>query len=587
MSNYNVDWAMIAQQIESAPWGQKETVKERFCERLDIHKATLHRRIAEIKGNTKSVDREYEFDPENRLTRMIFDLKLTGEMMHLKRRELSTENCIQLLIDRGIDGAEDLYNIDEKTGEIRYKVSTVNRRLRELGYREKQPSKRIEADYANQVHMIDFSRSKYFQLWERDERSGDFMLKVSGKELHYKKSDTRLRTWIVQYMDDFSRLRKVKAYPETNESAFLGLEHLNYVYGGSSPQPPFEGGASEHPLRYLPLEMLRCDNGSFRRSRETQAAVEALGIHMPPQMPGSKGGTAKVENRFRSLWQQFELPLAVRLGDGATIWMSEYNELLEEFCIQELEKRHPVKRQETKGEVYEKSLADRRITQKTTTADMLQVACRVERRVVDAHLRVSLDNVYYSVPQYVNGIPLTGKTVAIHRNKNNELVGKLIEDNCTERFELERWEAASWGTFESFKKSPKVLREEQLDRGESRFSEDIEGKADSEHPSCLKADSPQGEIRHMPPRTEDAEVDSPFSSLPGGERTGRMFHSSLDAREFVGSRVMALGLSWRDVDSYFEGLMDEMPVSEAELSDVIKEIENDFDSGQLGRAVNS
>lgn len=319
--------------------------------------------------------------------------------------------------------------------------------------------------------------------------------------------------------------------------------------------------------------------------------MEALDITMPPQKPGSKGGTAKVENRFRSLWQQFELPLAVKLGDGATIWMSEYNELLEEFCVKELEKRHPVKRTQTKGEVYEKSLADRRITQKTTTADMLQVACRVERRVVDAHLRVSLDNVYYSVPQYVNGIPLTGKTVAIHRNKNDELVGKLIEDNCTQRFELERWEPASWGTFESFQMTPKMRREEQMEnRGEKRFLPDI-GNGDGNDAKPTPADSaersitgplPRGEVRNMPPRTVEADIDSPFDGIPKvGTPSGRMFHSVLDAREFVGVRVKALGLSWRDVDSYFEGMMDEMPVSEKELSEVISEIEEDFDDGVL------
>lgn len=558
---------MIAKQINNAPWGQKETVKMRICNRLDISKATLHRGIKPYLKSTKSVDREYEFDPDNRLCQLIFDMKLQGEMMHLKRRELSTEHCIRLLIDMGVDGADELYNIDEQTGEIRYKVSTVNRRLRELGYREKQPSKRIEADYANQVHMIDFSRSKYFQLFERDQRTGDYMMVVSGRELHYKKSDTRLRTWIVQYMDDFSRLRKVKAYPETNESAFLGLEHLNYVFTDDG----------EHPLHYLPLEMLRCDNGSFRRSRETQAAMQALEITMPAQMPGSKGGTAKVENRFKSLWQQFELPLAVRLGDGARIWLSEYNELLQEFCLNELEDAHPVYRKQSKGEMYEKSLSDRRIVQKTTDADMIRIACRVERRVVDAHLRVSLDNEYYSVPQYVNGIPLTGKTVAIHRNKYGELTGKLIEDDCTASFELTEWTPARWGTFESFQKTPKMRREDQFNRSKNRFSDDIERSTDSEP---RKEPTPQKKsIQYLPPRTQGTEPDSPFAET--SNRGGRVFRSALDARAWIGTRVQAIGLRFTDVDSYFEQVLADLPVSEAELQEIVNRVYEDFDRGHL------
>lgn len=607
MSNYNADWAMIAQQINNAEWGQKEVVKQRFCDRLGIDRSTLHRYLARVQGKQKTIDRGFSFDPENRLCRMIFDMKIQGEMMHLKRRELATEECIKLLIDMGVEGSDELYSIDNETGEIRYKVSTVNRRLRDMGFRDPQPSKRIEADYANQVHMIDFSRSKYFQLWERDERTGEYKLKVSGKELHYKKSDTRLRTWIVQYMDDFSRLRKVRAYPETNESAFLGLEHLNYVYGGSSPQPPFEGGveptpgpsrqrvatpcsSGENPLHYLPLEMLRCDNGSFRRSRETQAAMEALEITMPPQMPGSKGGTAKVENRFRSLWQQFELPLAVRIGDGGTIWMSEYNELLEEFCIKEMEKQHPVKKDQTKGDVYLSSLADRSIPQKTTDADMIRIACRIERRVVDAHLRVSVDNQYYSVPQYVAGIPTMGKTVAIHRNKYGELTGKLIEDEATQKFELTEWRAAKWGVFSSFEQTEKRKREDEMNRENTRFSDIIGESGDKHTPENSAERSVSGHlsrgessypIKRMPPRVDDVKADSAFASdeLP----TGRVFRSVLKAREYVGAHVKPIGLSWKDVDSYFDDLLNDTPILEYDIQMVLEKIYEDFDNGSQFR----
>lgn len=562
MAEINADWGYINRQIEQAPWGQTGEVVKLYANRFGVSTDTIRRELRKRFGKKREVEREVQVDPDNALIEMIFDIKLMGEMMHLKRRELSTEQCIQLLINRGYDEARNLT------------VSTVNRRLNELGYREKQPNKRIESLYANQVHMIDFSRSKYFQLWEKDD-NGDFMLTVSGKELHYKQDDTRLRTWIVQYMDDFSRLRKSRAYAETNESAFLGLDHLNYCWVPEEQDP--------HLMKYLPVEMLRCDNGSFRRSTETQTAMEEMNITMPPQMPGRKGGTAKVENRMKSLWQQFELPLAIQLGEGGRIRLSEYNELLEEFCVKEQESQHPVHRNYTKGEWYQKSLADRSKVQRTTDVDVIRVACRVEKRTVDDHLRVSLNNEYYEVPQYVDGIPTIGKQVYVHVNKYGELTGKLIDDLATHKFELTPWEPSTWGEFESFAHTDKRKKEDQFEKD----GVSLQGITGSETANVKgeKEEKKRVSYRYMEPVTErEFAADSPFTDDSGESSSGRVFNKVLDARAFVGAQIETFDLTFSQVEHYFGDMMDSTPIYENELRGVIEEIYADFDNGNL-RAV--
>lgn len=573
MALNNINWNQIAQSINNAAWGQRQAVIMRHCERLGVDRSTLYRYLQRETGVRKKVDRAVVIDPDNRILYKIMDMKLSAEMLHLAGREPDTRWILRELVRMGEPGMEQFIVFDEQgdplkdpdDGGIRVKVSTVNRRLNELGYREKQPFKRIESRYANQVHMIDFSRSKYFQLFDYDAERDDYMLVVSGKELHYKKDEHRLRTWIVQYMDDYSRLRKIRAYAETNESAFLGLDHLNYVYNG------FEA----HPLHYLPIQWLRCDNGSFRRAKETQTALEALDITMPPQMPEQKGGTAKVENRFRSLWGEFELRLASKLGgSGARLWLSEFNEELELFSLSELEKRHPFRRDMTKGEVYSQSLSDRSIQQRTTDVDVIRMACKVEYRRVDGSLRVGLNNTFYSVPQYVDGIPTIGKRIAIHINKYNELTGKLIDDLATSTFDLHEWEPAYWGEFEQFKQVHRTTREKAIKSG--KVSSPWDGRDRNIH---HHARPDTDEIEYMKPRTQQVVADSPF--IRRASDTGRVFHKALDARQFIGSRVQVLGLVFADVKPYFEQQLSELPITEASLQRTIDQIFTDYDSGKL------
>ncbi|XWN36071.1 MAG: hypothetical protein ROO71_08905 [Balneola sp.] len=567
MSSVQADWFEIKKALDRAPHGSGDQVMQRFVNRLGVSKHTIYREIRSRYGKAKEIEREVQVDPDNELIEMIFNMKIMGELMHLKRREISTENCIQILIDRGIKGADQLT------------VSTVNRRLREMQFRDKQPNKRIESRYANQVHMIDFSRSKYFQIFDYDARKDDYMLTVSGKELHYKdENNDRFRTWIVQYMDDFSRLRKVKCYAEMNESALLGLEHLRWSWLADE--------EDEHLLKYLPIEMFRSDNGAFRKAQETINAMDVMGIKLTKQMPGRKGGTAKVENRMKSLWQEFELPLALNLGQGSRIWLSEYNELVHEFTLKEHNKQHPVFKDFTKGEWYQRSLADRSQVQRTTKVDVIRVATRVETRKVDDHLRISLNNVFYEVPQYVEGLPTINQEIQIFTNKYGEYNAKFKGDPDSPVFELRVWEPSYWGEMESFAHTERRKAEDRLEADPRNVSEILEGIDEGEgqvgnESEEISLPAPQSKKpTYMSPLVDDVTADeSTFKKKV--EKKGKVYRSELDARAFVGRQIQAYGLTYGEVSTYFDGVMKGSIIYENDLLDIVKQIYDDFDNGLL------
>jgi len=213
----NLDLHALREEMDRAGHGQKRAVILRYAKALGVSPDTIYRAMRREFGKRKTKTSHPRRIPDE-LIDMVADIKLKGMKMGLKERELSTENCIQMLIEQGVEGAEHLT------------PSTVNRRLVERGFRIRDPKVRVEAKYANQEHQIDFSRSKYFQVTRYDPQRNDYLMRVSGKELHYKKNDRRLRTWLVQLKDSYSRVRILQAYAATGESALMGLEFLNFCY---------------------------------------------------------------------------------------------------------------------------------------------------------------------------------------------------------------------------------------------------------------------------------------------------------------------------------------------------------------------
>ena len=205
----------LKNELEAAGHGNKQGIYNRYAESLQVSRATLQRELRRRFGKQKSVEREQRIPQE--LIDRIADMKTEGFLLTKGggvERELSTERCIQILQDQGVPGAELLTK------------TSANRRLEESGFRRRKIPVRVEVPYANFEWQMDFSRSKYFQVHGFDQERNDYILRVSGKELHYKQDNNRLRTWLAAVKDSYSRIRDVQAFAAAGESAMIGMEML-------------------------------------------------------------------------------------------------------------------------------------------------------------------------------------------------------------------------------------------------------------------------------------------------------------------------------------------------------------------------
>lgn len=504
----------IRAELEFAGHGNKSGIISRYAGDIHVSPVTIWRSLAREFGKTRTIVREKRVSQD--LVNMVADLKLKGEGLSLKARELSTEECIKILVERNIPGAEDLT------------PGTVNRRLAESGFRLRDPKVRIEAERANQEWQIDFSRSKYFQLTGFDAKRGDWILKVSNRELHYKADDKRMRTWITQVKDSYSRLRWCLPYAATGESGFIGLDAIHQILNADPAGP--------HLMRYVP-ERLKADNGAFKKSKFNRSAMKALNIDLTNTEPGEHDSQGKVESGFAKAWQQFELPLAVRMGKGATLYLSEYGELMYERMIAEHAEEHPRFIEKTKGAVYMESI--QRHGMRETDVDVMAIACKVETRRVTQTLGVSWGGVMFEAPSFAQD-----KLVRVHQNMHGEVMAELV-DEFHEPFVLKppkEGENYNYRLIDDFEHRAHQTYRQQRKTAMAAAAENPDAAPYSE-----------GNRVFMPvaaAKIKTAEVDSPFTARPA-ERTS-IFTGRYEAKVYVGMKILEMTNRAENYEAYAE-----------------------------------
>lgn len=499
------DWSAIKRDLDSADHGMKGAVVQRHAERLGCHPVTIYREIARRFDKSKIVRREKEI-PQSLIDR-VAELKARSRQLGLGSRELATARCIQILRDMGVEGAEQLT------------VSTVNRRLREMGFWKDQPYRRIEAEFANQEHQLDWSRSKYFQLRSYDAERGDYLLEVSGRELHYKQGSDRLRTWLVQAKDSYSRLRLCRMYAAAGENALIALDFLQWCWTRE------EDG---HPMRYLP-HVLKLDNGATARRKEFRSMCEALGIEIVTSRPYHSQSQGKIESAWRSLWQRFELDLATRLGDGGTVWLADYNALLHEhLAFEDAGLDHPVRRG-SRAHAYLTSI--RAYPPRETDADVVQLACRAEERTVGMDCVVSFDGDKYEAPEAV-----AGERIIVHKNAAGELVAEALEREM-KPFRLTPFFPNRIGDF----RGP---RDTEGTRQDKTAAQTINRPLGTPQ---------QSTVRYLPPQPEKVEPDSPFTRAAEAEQPQPI--GAHDARVLVNRRLRSAGLTYDELAHVFDPMV--------------------------------
>lgn len=416
-----VDLHRIHQTLQALDHGEKSAYAQSIAERLDISKSTLYRAMKDRFGKKKESPKTAEV-PED-LIRTIAEIKETyADKITLKNssRTLSTEAARDIATSEGHDAADD------------WSISALNDGLNRLGYNIPDPRQRVEADYALQQVQIDFSRSKHFQVTERAD--DDWICEVSAKELHYKSGGVKLRTWVVQMRDEYSRLRLIRYYPATSESGILGVDFLRWA---------FNRPEDNHPIRHLP-ERIKTDQGAFAKSTEGKTAMDALGITPILASPESSASQGKVERGFRSLWEGFEAKMATSLvrkyGEGCTIRLSTLREAVHAWTVQEQQKEHPFFRDEKRGDMYRQSLREmahvRDDWPRRVDHDVLDLATRTWTRTVDKTRLLYVENVPFEAPAYA-----TGHRVRVHRTANGDWYATLIDGyHKGETFELKPYD---------------------------------------------------------------------------------------------------------------------------------------------------
>lgn len=519
----------IYNELQQLPRGARGLRKKELARVHRVSTDTIDRHIRAEFGKRTTFERSKskEYYTNRKVARLVMELKAEGHKMSLSDRELSTEACLDLLYKRGY----------QEAGKL--SVSRVNEIMREeLGYRERKAFVRFEADYANQVYLIDFSRLKYHQVIGHT-KDGDYILKVSGKELHYKDQDKRLRSWTCSVMDAFSRLRIVKVFAVTGETVQMGFDTLNFL---------FRREEDEHPMRYL-FEHMHSDNGAFIKSRETQRLFRGLGVNGVRSKPYNKTGIGKIERSHRSLWQ-WELKQALRLGEGNTILLSEFNELMHQHTTEETEMQHPYL-PGTRGGEYRKSILTQDL--QTVDVDINLIAHQCFTRTVKPDLYISIDNVKYEVPQRIEGIGTIGKEVTIEYNRMGDLVAYLSE-LPEHPFTLKEFSPRSYFDFEHGHQ--RTISEELADKDYSGINRDE--SIDEETGEIIK-------IGRIKTPSAPAKIASNFTSK---------YLSQPDKVQIVNNRLDTYNLGYYDFEELFHDV-----TTQEELDDILHHLTNELKTG--------
>lgn len=516
----NFDVAILKAEIDAAKQGEKKAIVRRLANSLNISESSIYRALSKVYGKQKTVTREKVVS--DFIIDEVAKLKVESENMGLGKRELKTEDCLEILSNRGIDVSG-------------ISVSTVNRRLREKGFRKEDVIVRVEADYANQQHQLDFSRSKYFQISHFDKDANDYVLKVTGKTLFYKENETKLRTWLIGLTDAYSRISLVRAVAATGESAILGIEFLNFAYNRAE---------DEHPLRYLP-DILKTDNGSFAKDKAVKQMFQALEIVSELSEAYKHRGVQKRESEWKALWQSFELKLATEIGGlGKTLYLNEYNDLAHEFMIKRLDLKHPM-RSGLRGDLYRQSMVAH--PGRTIDIDLREAAFNVVYRTVAQDLTVSVDNQKFECKAYA-----LGQRIKIYRTLNGEYYGETV-DVFNKPFQLTPTQGfVELGNFEH--RQHKTYKQ-QIEGDVKKAQEEKKAKKTE----ALKTDSKVMVLGH---RTKKQEAKTNFAEVKNSDSF--VFASKYDAKVYIANKV-------KDFEMYadiFDELL-ENDLSRKSIDDVI------------------
>lgn len=521
----NADPIMIQQEIDSAKHGQKGAKTRLLADRLNVSDYQLMHWLRDKRGPVKESPQPQEVRRD--LVYMVADIKQESERYGMREAEMPTWRCLELLAECGVAGIEDLT------------VPSVNRVLREMGYREERSYVRYECEYALQEVQADWSVSKYFRVSDYDETSGQWIFKATSTATDYKDDDKRQRIWLGGIIDSFSRLRYNKALIGTGESAELCLDFLTQFFNRPKDDLAF---------RHVGWQF-RLDNGALD-GKLGKTFFNAIDRPYETINVGNKESNGKIERSWQMIWD-WEQHIAMQLGEGNTLTMNRYNELLLQECIRQQAMPHPIWKDRKRADVYQKSLQAQNPRPETIDVDARKLAFEVYERTVRSDQCVSINNEPYRVPVMVGEYRTTGKRIRVLINKVGKMVGELV-GKFADNFELEPYERRLRGDFTGT--PPNTLRQ-QLDddhkAGKSITEQLRKGSENLPLRRGIEGDDSRNNASRLAPPDSPIAPNSPFIEDPEAEA----FSSKVKAMSYISAQLGRQGLKLEgDLLNHFESL---------------------------------
>lgn len=501
----------LQRQLDKLPHGQRGAFIKEQSEKIGCHVATLRRKLSQ---GSKSINRSKNI-PQKWIDAVGYE-KVATLKMGPKARMISTDKAIQLC---------------EEFGTIPKGVlnrSTVDRRLKESGFWNKRTYTRHEDKYVNQVHYLDWSRSDYFEAYQRKE-DGTWLLKMDGRvdnPISKNKPDDGLyRLWVSALVDSYSRATLMRYHVQTGENIYMLTEFLQFAWQREN---------ADHPMFHLP-EIVKMDHGAMGRSKVVKERLEEY-LDIEIQLTKSKSNRlteeqsgGKVEVKFKDLFKSAEIYWARRMQKQGQkiITLEELNEWAYAHCLEILDRQHPRMRTHTIREVYMKGIRQRPQKTAPKEADLDLLFYKEDTRTADATGLVSIDNVFYKVPE------------EFHRQKirilikDGHLMGQSMDRQRT--FALET-DYMTPGT-----KSRKKTYREQIAELPEVIAQPIR-----EEERVANVVIPKANVITLVPRGETKEFTTPLSPEVNA-RLDTYFQTEAEMKGYV---AKAFGMPWKELKEW-------------------------------------
>ncbi|WP_112082756.1 DDE-type integrase/transposase/recombinase [Haemophilus influenzae] len=398
------DWA---KRVETAKFGEKESVITAGCEQTGLSRSTFLKQINPYRPSSR---RKVRSDKgENQLD--LEELKLISSAWLYTRRKngktmMTLERILTVLRTNNKVRAE---FVDKKTGEVRpYSVSSIDRALRNANLHPDQllrpaPVVQLQSRHPNHVWQIDPSLCVLYYLKETGKGNG---LCVMEQEEFYKNKPANVAKVEPQ---------RVWRYVITDHAS--GVIYVEYVYGGETAENISETfinaiqpkSNKSEPFYGVP-KILMFDRGSANTSQMFSHLLHQLDVKV--EIPKAKNARAKgqVEKGNDIVERQFESGLRFMNVSG----LGELNQLAHQWMVhfnsKAVHSRHGMSRYQAWNRILDKHLIQppsREICKELMLTSLAE-------RVVSDKLEITFENRRYDV----RDVPVAkvGEKVTVGKN---------------------------------------------------------------------------------------------------------------------------------------------------------------------------